>query len=81
MLLVLLVFVFFGFFLVESFVFSFLSCSFTSNIEISGCSARLTKLESTRLRAHDDVLFDRPQILLGSPLSMLSFVVGWFVVF
>ena len=58
----------------------FLSCSFTSkDRDLRMLSARLTKLESTRLRAHDDVLFDRLQILLGSPLSVLSFI-GWFVV-
>ena len=64
-------------FLVESFAFSFLSCSFTlKDRDLRMISARLTKLESTRLRAHDDVLFDRLQILLGSPLSMLCFIVG-----
>ena len=65
------------YFLVESFAFSFLFCSFTSkDRDLRMLSARLTKL-----KAHHDVLFDRPQILLGSPLSMLCFIVGWFVVF
>ena len=58
------------------------TCSFTSkDRDLRMLSARLTKLESTRLRAHDDVLFDRLQILLGSPLSMLCFIIGWFVLF